>query len=827
MMDDGQIETDLSSALNDVLISQPAEEIDGLDDDLVEYISGMLVAKLHEYTDAVASAGGGGGGHNNHTEFVDEALEEVLVPFLESVGCPSEIQTAAQTKMKDFLLQTLTANTSSAVSSTSKTTRKLTQGVVSMSSDLSGDRGGGRGGGGGASYAGDDDIMMSSVGFGGVGGNEASKVVAMHNTLIDAYDTKEEALASSKDKRKARKKELEKARKLLSSKTDVDVDALMGGGLVKMKFDKLLSTGQGTKDKRKDIQVRGVTVSLDNGTVLMDNSELKFAHRRRYGLIGENGVGKSTLLKYISRGDSEMGKDFPSHIRVLHVRQEVPAHLSQDLTVMDAVLQSDIERNHLLEQEQELLSKLDAAGDASRDDSEQEEMTVEQKRKKLLASAGKDKEDDGMAELNSNLKQLDAVYARLQALGNDNVQSRAAMILSGLQFSPERQHQPVASLSGGWKMRVALAAALFIQPELLMLDEPTNHLDLEALLWLESYLVEYAHTLVVVSHDRGFLNEVCTDIVEFKNLKLTYYRGNFDNYVKQRDENTRNSMRAYQAYKEKRDHMMEFIEKFRANAKRATMVQSRIKAVQKMDAEAPEQVEVDAVWRFSIPNSPPLGPPIIAVNDVTFDYNPEGKPKDQYLLQKVNFGVTLTSRIAILGANGQGKSTLLKLIMGQLRPVGGTVSLNSGLRIGYFTQHSGDNFDLKISALENMLNIFEDAEDQEMRSFLGKFQIQNNNALKPMMLLSGGQKSRVAFAALAYKKPHVLVIDEGSNHLSMSAVDALIEAIQDFQGGLLVVSHDQHFVSNICSELWVVNEGACTRFRGDFNAYKEHSAEIT
>mmetsp|Transcript_15455 Transcript_15455/g.38466 ORF Transcript_15455/g.38466 Transcript_15455/m.38466 type:complete len:836 (-) Transcript_15455:84-2591(-) len=821
-MDDatGQIETELSAALNDVLISQPnnTEEIDGLDDDLVEYISGMLVARLHEYTDAAANSGGGDG--QNHTEFVEEALEEVLVPFLESVGCPSEIQTAAQTKMKDFLLQTLTANASSSQTSTStRTTRKLAQGVVSMSSDLSGDRGDRRG-----VAAGDDDIM-ASVGIGG--GNEASKVVAMHNTLIDAYDTKEESLASSKDKRKARKKELEKARRLLSSKQDVDVDALMGGGLVKMKFDKLLSTGQGTKDKRKDIQVRGVTVSLDNGTVLMDNSELKFAHRRRYGLIGENGVGKSTLLKYISRGDSEMGKDFPSHIRVLHVRQEVPAHLSQDLTVMDAVLQSDIERNHLLEQEKELLAKLDAAGDASRDDSEQEEMTVEQKRKKLLASAGKDKEDDGMAELNSNLKQLDAVYGRLQALGNDNVQSRAAMILSGLQFSPERQHQPVASLSGGWKMRVALAAALFIQPELLMLDEPTNHLDLEALLWLESYLVEYAHTLVVVSHDRGFLNEVCTDIVEFKNLKLTYYRGNFDNYVKQRDENTRNSMRAYQAYKEKRDHMMEFIEKFRANAKRATMVQSRIKAVQKMDAEAPEQVEVDAVWRFSIPNSPPLGPPIIAVNDVTFDYNPEGKPKDQYLLQKVNFGVTLTSRIAILGANGQGKSTLLKLIMGQLRPVGGTVSLNSGLRIGYFTQHSGDNFDLKISALENMLNIFEDAEDQEMRSFLGKFQIQNNDALKPMMLLSGGQKSRVAFAALAYKKPHVLVIDEGSNHLSMSAVDALIEAIQDFQGGLLVVSHDQHFVSNICSELWVVNEGACTRFRGDFNAYKEHSAEIT
>ena len=486
-VDDGhQIEAKLSSALNDVLISEPTDDIDGLDDDLIEYISGMLVAKLHEYTDNNNNSAGGS--NEKHTEFVDETLEEVLLPFLDSVGCPSDIQTNARTRMKDFLLQTLSENSSSSQNATASnknnTTRKLAQGVVSMSSDLSGDRTNmdDDGGGGG---------IMTSFG----GGNEASKVVAMHNTLIDAYDTKEESLASSKDKRKARKKELEKARKLLSSKEDVDVDALMGGGLVKMKFDKLLSTGQGTKDKRKDIQVRGVTVSLDNGTVLMDNSELKFAHRRRYGLIGENGVGKSTLLKYISKGDSsEMGKDFPSHIRVLHVRQEVPAHLSEDLTVMDAVLQSDIERNHLLEQEKELLAKLDAAGDASRDDDDDDDtkLTVEEKRKKLLAAAAttdggggdnnnnnnKDDNNGGssMAELNSNLKQLDAVYARLQALGNDNVQSRAAMILSGLQFSPERQHQPVASLSGGWKMRVALAAALFIQPELLMLDEPTNHL---------------------------------------------------------------------------------------------------------------------------------------------------------------------------------------------------------------------------------------------------------------------------------------------------------------------------------------------------------------
>jgi len=349
---------------------------------------------------------------------------------------------------------------------------------------------------------------------------------------------------------------------------------------------------------------------------------------------------------------------------------------------------------------------------------------------------------------------------------------------------------------------------------------------------LESYLGQYKHTLVVVSHDRGFLNEVCTDIVEFKKKKLTYYRGNFDTYVKLRDESIRNAMRVYQAYKAKREHMMEFIDKFRANAKRATMVQSRIKTVEKMDAEAPEAVEIDPVWRFSIPNSEPPGPPIISINDVSFDYNPtledgSKKPESEFLLQKINFGVDLTSKIAILGKNGQGKTTLLNLVMGRIKPIKGSVSINSGLRIGHFTQHSADNFDLKLSAIENLLNMFESAEDQEMRSFLGRFQIQGSDALKPMMLLSGGQKSRVAFCALAYKRPHVLVIDEGSNHLSMEACDALVEAIQDFKGGIMIVSHDEYFVSKTCNELWVVSDGKATRFRGDFEEYKKHTAEET
>lgn len=385
--------------------------------------------------------------------------------------------------------------------------------------------------------------------------------------------------------------------------------------------------------------------------------------------------GKTTLLKAIAKEGGIEG--FPTHLRVLHVRQEVP-NLSDDMSVLQAVIDADVERKMLLEQEKELLARLESAqgSGGAAPASEEKQLTVEEKR----ARWQKEKVDN--AEFDKDLKELDEVYTRLQGLGSDAAEARAAMILSGLQFTPDMQTGPIKALSGGWQMRVALAAALFVEPDICLLDEPTNHLDLEAVLWLESYLQDYRHTLIVVSHDRGFLNEVCTDIIQFKKKKLTCkfqkdddcsplcnvyapfrltllndtidYRGNYDTYVKLRDANIRNAMRVYQAYQEKRSHMMEFIEKFRANAKRATMVQSRIKTVEKMDAEAPEPVEIEQVWRFSIPNSEPLGRPIISVDDVCFDYSPETKSHDEYLLQKVNFGVDLTSKIAILGANGQG-----------------------------------------------------------------------------------------------------------------------------------------------------------------------------
>ena len=485
-------EEKLSEALSSVLLK---EEVEGLDEGLVEYMAGMLNSTILEHDDI-------------DPEALDETVGEVMVPFLDSVECPDHLVEDARRQVLAVLRDLLRSKTKDTGA------RKLTQGMVSMSSDL-------------------DQTAAEEEASRFLWGAE-NGVKAMANTLIDAHQDK----SSAKEKRKARKAEAEKMRKLLSSQNDTNIDEDDGENLIKMNF-RTMDYSQGA-DRKMDVLVRNVTVSLPNGTVLLEQGEIKWAAGRRYGLIGENGVGKSTLLKAIARGDVE---EFPKHLRVLHVRQEVPSHLSQELTVKDAVLKADLERTMLMEKEKELLKKLDQAGEAEKG------LSFADKRKKL-------EEKSDLKEMAADLKALDEVYARLQMLGADNAESRAVMILSGLQFSAERQASRVCDLSGGGKMRVALAAALFVEPEILMLDEPTNHLDISSVVWLETYLVNYPGTLLVVSHDRGFLNEICTDIIEFKRRKLTYYRGNFDNYVKQRDENIRNAMRAYQAYQSKREHMV-------------------------------------------------------------------------------------------------------------------------------------------------------------------------------------------------------------------------------------------------------------------------------
>eukprot|EP01040_Poterioochromonas_malhamensis_P002185 gene2185-2326_t len=533
--------------------------------------------------------------------------------------------------------------------------------------------------------------------------------------------------------------------------------------------------------KEKDIHVHNFNITY-GGKLLLESADLNIVYGRRYGLIGKNGIGKTTLLKHMATFNIE---GFPRHHRVLHVKQEVKS--STD-TVLQVVLESDIERITLLDKEKELNEKL--------------------------------KDINNTKEIQIAMKELEDLHERLELIGADSAEARAASILSGLQFTEEMQKQSTDSLSGGWRMRVAIAAALFIEPDLLMLDEPTNHLDLEAVLWLEKYLKSYPNTILLVSHDRAFLNEVCTDIVLFEKLKLFYHRGNYDSYEKNREEMRVVQQKQYEAQQIKLQHMQEFVDKFRYNAKRASLVQSRIKQIEKQILI--EKIEDEEEFEFEFYDSGQLGRPIIAIEGVTFGFNSlvTGK-RLEALFKDVHLNIDQSSRVALVGPNGAGKSTLLKLIQGKYQSWDGVVRINPQLRIGIFTQHHMDSFDLTISPLQNLMNQFPSSNEAELRAHLGRFQVTGGDALKPMKFSSGGQKSRVAFASLTFTKPHVVIMDEPSNHLDMQAIQALIHSLQNFTGGVLVVSHDEHFIKSVCNEIWMIGNRTVKQFNGNFDDYKK------
>jgi len=533
--------------------------------------------------------------------------------------------------------------------------------------------------------------------------------------------------------------------------------------------------------KEKDIHVHNFNITY-GGKLLLESADLNIVYGRRYGLIGKNGIGKTTLLKHMATFNIE---GFPRHHRVLHVKQEVKS--STD-TVLQVVLESDIERITLLNKEKELNEKL--------------------------------KDINNTKEIQIAMKELEDLHERLELIGADSAEARAASILSGLQFTEEMQKQSTDSLSGGWRMRVAIAAALFIEPDLLMLDEPTNHLDLEAVLWLEKYLKSYPNTILLVSHDRAFLNEVCTDIVLFEKLKLFYHRGNYDSYEKNREEMRVVQQKQYEAQQIKLQHMQEFVDKFRYNAKRASLVQSRIKQIEKQILI--EKIEDEEEFEFEFYDSGQLGRPIIAIEGVTFGFNSlvTGK-RLEALFKDVHLNIDQSSRVALVGPNGAGKSTLLKLIQGKYQSWDGVVRINPQLRIGIFTQHHMDSFDLTISPLQNLMNQFPSSNEAELRAHLGRFQVTGGDALKPMKFSSGGQKSRVAFASLTFTKPHVVIMDEPSNHLDMQAIQALIHSLQNFTGGVLVVSHDEHFIKSVCNEIWMIGNRTVKQFNGNFDDYKK------
>ncbi|MCJ1436289.1 hypothetical protein MMC27_005667 [Xylographa pallens] len=551
-----------------------------------------------------------------------------------------------------------------------------------------------------------------------------------------------------------------------------------------------LQLGADQTSKSKDIKVDGVDVSIGGKRILTDTT-LTLAYGRRYGLVGQNGIGKSTLLRALSRRELAI----PTHISILHVEQEITG---DDTPALQAVLDADVWRKHLLA-EQEKISKQLAQMEAERST-----MADTSKEAEKL-----DKEREGLDTT------LSDIHAKLSEMESDKAESRAASILAGLGFSEERQHFATRTFSGGWRMRLALARALFCEPDLLLLDEPSNMLDVPSITFLSNYLQTYPSTLLVVSHDRAFLNEVAMDIIHQHSERLDYYKGaNFDSFYSTKEERRKTAKREYENQMVQRAHLQTFIDKFRYNAAKSSEAQSRIKKLEKMPILEPPESEY--VVHFKFPDVEKLSPPIIQMSGVTFGYS-----TDRILLRNVDLDVQLDSRIGIVGPNGAGKTTVLKLLIGALQPTSGLISQNPRLRVGYFAQHHVDALDMNASAVGFMAKNYPGKQDEEYRRHLGAFGITGMTGLQKMELLSGGQKSRVAFACLSLTNPHILVLDEPSNHLDIEAMDALSLALRNFQGGVLMVSHDVTMLQTVCNSLWVCDNGTVEKFPGDVKAYKK------
>ncbi|KAH8850647.1 ATP-binding cassette sub-family F member 3 [Schistosoma japonicum] len=474
-------------------------------------------------------------------------------------------------------------------------------------------------------------------------------------------------------------------------------------------------------------------------------------------------------IAYGSSGDLRL----PPGVRVLHVEQEV---VGDSTPALESVLQADTERHTLLTELSRLQTEMKKSSD-----------TDQNLPNKNIPSGG---------TIESRVAEI---YSRLNAIEADKAPARAAVVLHGLGFTPEMQNKPTKEFSGGWRMRLALAQALFAKPDLLLLDEPTNMLDMRAIIWLEDYLQSSSNILLIVSHDRSFLNTVATDIIHLNCKRLDAYRGNYDSFEQSRSERLLNQQREYESLKTEREHIQQFIDKFRYNAKRASLVQSRIKHLEKLPPLIPPEKEVKVVIR--LPECEKLSPPLLQLDEVCFHYVP-----DKPILNHVNLSISPDSRISIVGENGAGKTTLLRLLLGDLEPTSGLRHAHRSLRIGYFSQHHVDQLDLKLSSLEFLMRKFPNQTEQVYRSQLSNFNITEMLALQPIGSLSGGQKSRVAFVAMCMSNPNMLVLDEPTNHLDVETIAGLSDALVNFPGGVVLVSHDERLIQAVCNEVWV-----CTR----------------
>jgi ATP-binding cassette subfamily F protein 3 len=512
------------------------------------------------------------------------------------------------------------------------------------------------------------------------------------------------------------------------------------------------------------LKIEDITYNVE-GRPLFEGASATIPTGHKVGLVGRNGAGKTTLFRLI-RGELALEGGvitLPQRARIGGVAQEVP---SSETSLLDTVLSADTER----------------AG--------------------LLAEAETAHDPHRIAEIQARLADIDAWSA----------EGRASSILKGLGFDPEQQLMPCSAFSGGWRMRVALAGVLFAQPDYLLLDEPTNYLDLEGALWLESYLQKYPHTVLIISHDRGLLNRAVQGILHLDNRKLTYWQGGYDQFARQMAERRAVLQAEAKKVEARRAHLQSFVDRFKAKASKAVQAQSRVKMLEKLTPiTAPEEAKKVV---FTLPKPEELSPPIINLDGAAVGYG--GPP----ILKRLNLRIDQDDRIALLGRNGEGKSTLSKLLAGKLQASDGKIARSSKLRIGYFAQHQVDELHLDETPLQHIMRLRPAEGQPKLRARLAGFGLMADQADTIVARLSGGQKARLSLLLATIDAPHLLILDEPTNHLDIESREALVEALTEYPGAVILVSHDMHLLGLVADRLWLVKGGAVTPYTEDLEAYR-------